>query len=120
MPKAEATTGLAPKKASATNPLLLVKPAAEGFVFRNQSLSLVKSRRSGGHWAIKREVRRALFARRSSCLLPINRGRRRSGYGRSGQLATAAGWVSAAISPCSIDWLGQGASVGAHGELWVA
>jgi len=52
MPKAEATTGLAPKKASATDPLLLAKPEAEGFVFTNQPISLVKSRRSGGLWAI--------------------------------------------------------------------
>jgi hypothetical protein len=48
MPKAEATTGLAPKKASATDPLLAVtKPSSEGFGFRG-ILSLVESLRSGG------------------------------------------------------------------------
>jgi hypothetical protein len=36
MPKAEATTGLAPKKASATDPLVMAtKPPPEGFVFEN-------------------------------------------------------------------------------------
>ena len=49
MPKAEATTGLAPKKASATNPLAATKWAPEGFGFRKKStLSLVESLRSGG------------------------------------------------------------------------
>src|SRR5579864_1668836 len=47
MPKAEATTGLAPKKASASNPLLATESLAEGFGFRKMH-SLVKSRRSGG------------------------------------------------------------------------
>jgi len=48
MPKAEATTGLAPKKASARNPLsLAAKPPSEGFVLRGW-ISLVESRRSGG------------------------------------------------------------------------
>jgi len=47
MPKAEATTGLAPKKASAMNPLSATKSPSEGFVFE-QRISLVKSLRSGG------------------------------------------------------------------------
>jgi len=48
-PKAEATTGLAPKKASATNPLLKWQTRAEGFGFKKEnSISLVKSLRSGG------------------------------------------------------------------------
>jgi hypothetical protein len=34
MPKAEATTGLAPKKASATNSPLAAKPLPEGFGFK--------------------------------------------------------------------------------------
>jgi len=44
---AEATTGLAPKKASAMNPLPATKSPSEGFVFE-QMISLVKSLRSGG------------------------------------------------------------------------
>jgi hypothetical protein len=50
MPKAEATTGLAPKKASATDPLMAVtKSPAEGFGFKKKIiLSLVKPLRSGG------------------------------------------------------------------------
>jgi hypothetical protein len=51
MPKAEATTGLAPKKASAQNPLkgVIHKASSEGFVFDFLSdLSWVESRRSGG------------------------------------------------------------------------
>jgi hypothetical protein len=48
MPKAEATTGLAPKKASATDPLMaLRKSPSEGFGFRKKTvLSLVKPSRS--------------------------------------------------------------------------
>ena len=45
MPKAEATTGLAPKKASATDPLVATESLSEGFGFRNMH-SLVKSLRS--------------------------------------------------------------------------
>jgi hypothetical protein len=45
MPKAEATTGLAPKKASATNPLMVTKSPSEGFGFEG-ILSLVKPPRS--------------------------------------------------------------------------
>jgi len=46
MPKAEATTGLAPKKASATDPLrAATKSPAEGFGF-DLILSLVKLPRS--------------------------------------------------------------------------
>ena len=49
MPKAEATTGLAPKKASATNPLNQTTTSpSEGFVLDSPSLSLVKSQRSLG------------------------------------------------------------------------
>jgi hypothetical protein len=49
MPKAEATTGLAPKKASATDPLVTTESLPEGFGFKNKiSISLVKSLRSGG------------------------------------------------------------------------
>ena len=48
MPKAEATTGLAPKKASATDPLMAAtKSPSEGFGFE-VILSLVKPLRSGG------------------------------------------------------------------------
>jgi hypothetical protein len=48
MPKAEATTGLAPKKASATDPLLAtMKSSSEGFGFEDR-LSLVELLRSGG------------------------------------------------------------------------
>jgi hypothetical protein len=36
MPKAEATTGLAPKKASATNPLPTPRCLAEGFGFKKK------------------------------------------------------------------------------------
>jgi hypothetical protein len=46
MPKAEATTGLAPKKASATDPLVATVSLSEGFGFKNMH-SLVKSLRSG-------------------------------------------------------------------------
>jgi hypothetical protein len=48
VPKAEATTGLAPKKASATNPLVAAtKSPSEGFDFDfDVPLSLVKSLRS--------------------------------------------------------------------------
>jgi hypothetical protein len=49
MPKAEATTGLAPKKASASNPLVAAtKSPSGGFVFDldfDVILSLVKSLR---------------------------------------------------------------------------
>jgi hypothetical protein len=46
MPKAEATTGLAPKKASATDPLMVAtKPPLEGFGFE-LILSLVRPLRS--------------------------------------------------------------------------
>ena len=53
MPKAEATTGLAPKNASAFNPLVAPKQSpSEGFVFLgfdfDLTISLVKSLRSGG------------------------------------------------------------------------
>jgi hypothetical protein len=49
MPKAEATTGLAPKKASASNPLVATQSPSEGFGFREKIiLSLVESLRSGG------------------------------------------------------------------------
>jgi len=49
MPKAEATTGLAPKKASATDPLVATKSLPEGFGFKKRIiLSLVESLRSGG------------------------------------------------------------------------
>lgn len=73
MPKAEATTGLAPKKASATSPLLAAaKPLAEGFGFRKKIiLSLVESLRSGGLGLYNAEDRRAGFARRSFCLWPL-------------------------------------------------
>jgi len=48
MPKAEATTGLAPKKASASDPLMAAtKSPSEGFGFE-VILSLVESLRSGG------------------------------------------------------------------------
>ena len=44
MPKAEATTGLAPKKASATDSLLAANPPPEGFGLEKQFLlSLVNS-----------------------------------------------------------------------------
>jgi hypothetical protein len=52
MPKAEATTGLAPKKASASNPLMTAtKSPSEGFAFGvgfKLILSLVEPLRSGG------------------------------------------------------------------------
>jgi hypothetical protein len=50
MPKAEATTGLAPKKASATDPLMgATKSSSEGFGFEERIiLSLVEPLRSGG------------------------------------------------------------------------
>jgi hypothetical protein len=50
MPKAEATTGLAPKKASATDPLIGGEEVAiRGFGFRKRIiLSLVEPLRSGG------------------------------------------------------------------------
>ena len=49
MPKAEATTGLAPKKASATDPLAATEWPSEGFGFiKKPILSLVKPPRSGG------------------------------------------------------------------------
>jgi len=51
MPKAEATTGLAPKKASANNPLrgVIYKASSEGFVFDFPThLSWVEFLRSGG------------------------------------------------------------------------
>jgi hypothetical protein len=47
MPKAEATTGLAPKKASATDPLVVAQAPPEGFGFKKRIvLSLVESLRS--------------------------------------------------------------------------
>jgi hypothetical protein len=47
MPKAEATTGLAPKKASVTDPLVATESLSEGFGFRNEMMiSLVESSRS--------------------------------------------------------------------------
>jgi hypothetical protein len=46
MPEAEATTGLAPKKASAIDPLMAAAtPLSEGFGFEG-ALSLVESLRS--------------------------------------------------------------------------
>ena len=70
MPKAEATTGLAPKKASATSPLRRAKRwPSEGFGFGYaDSLSLVEPPRSGGLGLSNAKDRRAGFARRSICL----------------------------------------------------
>ena len=65
MPKAEATTELAPEKASARNPPAVIRPS-EGFRFwKERGLSLVKSRRSGGLGLENAKGRRAVFARRS-------------------------------------------------------
>jgi hypothetical protein len=48
MPKADATTGLAPKKVSATDPVMAAtKSPSRGFGFRSV-LSLVEPLRSGG------------------------------------------------------------------------
>ena len=70
MPKAEATTGLAPKKASATQSPLAAKPLPEGFDFKNPSpLSLVMSPRSGGLGLTNATVGRAAFARPSEWVL---------------------------------------------------
>lgn len=73
MPKAEATTGLAPKKASATDSPLAAKPLPEGFGFKEQPLlSLVKFRRSGGLGLKNATEGRAAFARPSKwVLLPV-------------------------------------------------
>ena len=65
MLKAEATTELAPKKASATDPLVAAtKSPSEGLGFE-VVLSLVKFLRSGGLGLLKREVGRAVVARPS-------------------------------------------------------
>ena len=71
MPKAEATTGLAPKKASATDPLVTAtEPLSEGFGFKMKIiLSLVKPLRSGGLGLLNAKDRRAAFARRSELAL---------------------------------------------------
>src|SRR5579875_39840 len=72
MPKAEATTGLASKKASAPDPLrAATKSPAEGFGFRKKIiLSLVEPLRSEGLGLENAKDRRAAFARRSFCLSP--------------------------------------------------
>src|SRR5579864_5613574 len=75
MPKAEATTGLAPKKASATDPLPATQSSAEGFGFR-RLVSLVESRRSGGLGLVNATDRRAAFARRSFWVFTPPCGRR--------------------------------------------
>src|ERR1035437_453326 len=81
MPKAEATTGLAPKKASATDPLMAAKSPSEGFGFE-VILSLVEPLRSGGLGLRNARDRRAGFARRSICLWL----RRRCSVARIGHL----------------------------------
>src|ERR1017187_6150789 len=69
MPEAEATTGLAPEKASVLiDPLVATrKSPSEGFAF-DVPLSLVKPPRSGGLGQYNAKNRRAVFARRSLCL----------------------------------------------------
>src|ERR1017187_10525556 len=69
MSEAEATTGLAPEKASVLiHPLVATrKSPSEGFAF-DVPLSLVKPLRSGGLGLHNAKNRRAVFARRSFCL----------------------------------------------------